>query len=104
MLVRGHRVPVLSTSLESSTLDLTGVPTPRLGDRVLAVGEDGDARITLGDMARWQGTSELRVLMEFTGRMPVTYVGAQGESSADDSTAWGNDRPPGTGSAVVDTG
>ena len=76
MLVRGHRVPVLSTSLESSTLDLTGVPTVSLGDPVLALGEDGGERITLGDMAAWQDTRELQVLMEFTGRMPITYVGA----------------------------
>jgi alanine racemase len=102
MLVRGHRVPVLSTSLESTTLDLTEVPTAGLGDRVLALGEDGSERITLGDMASWQGTRELQVLMEFTGRMPVTYIGARSESSAGADGIGNNGRSLGIPSTGVD--
>lgn len=93
MLIRGQRVRVLSTSLESSTLDLTGVSDVEPGDRVVAIGEDGTERITLEDVAAWQATSALQVLMTFSGRMPVRYAatgrepkGADGCVRADAAT------------------
>jgi alanine racemase len=73
MLLRGRRVPVLRTSLEATTLDLTDVPDPELGEPVVALGEDGSEGITLEDVATWQGTSALEVLMTFSGRMPITH-------------------------------
>ena len=71
MLVRGRRVPVLRTSLEATTLDLTDVPDVGLGEPVVALGVDGPERITLEDVATWQGTSALEVLTTFSDRMPV---------------------------------
>ena len=77
MLVRGRRVPVLRTSLEATTLDLTDIPDVGLGEPVIALGEDGSERITLEDMATWQGTSALEVLTTFSDRMPVSYPRSQ---------------------------
>ena len=78
MLVHGRRAPVLRTSLEATTLDLTDIPDVALGEPVIALGEDGPARITLDDMATWQGTSALEVLTTFSDRMPVSYPRSQG--------------------------
>jgi alanine racemase len=73
--VGGRRAPVLRTSLEATTLDLTDVPNATLGDPVLALGEDGRERITLDDLATWQDTSALEVLTAFSERMPGEVSG-----------------------------
>mgnify|MGYP003353075160 CR=1 FL=1 len=37
-LIRGQRVKVMSVTLEHTTLDLTGIDSPRLGEEVLLLG------------------------------------------------------------------
>ena len=76
-MLGGRRVPVLRTSLEATTLDLTDIPDVGLGEPVIALGEDGSERITLEDMATWQGTCALEVLTTFSDRMPVSYPRSQ---------------------------
>ena len=52
VLVRGRRVPILaSPSLEHTRVDLTTVPDAALGDEVVLIGRQGDAAITLGEVA-----------------------------------------------------
>jgi alanine racemase len=69
-LFRGRRVRVMSVSLEHTTLDLTGIANPRLGEPVLLLGGDGPHRISLGDVAVWQDRSPLEVVMTYSRRMP----------------------------------
>jgi alanine racemase len=59
----------MGVSMEHSTLDLTGVDTPAVGEVVTLLGSDGDANITLRDLADAQGTSQTAVLMNFAGRL-----------------------------------
>lgn len=68
-ILRGRAVPVMGVSMEHSTLDLTGVDTPAVGEVVTLLGSDGDAHITLRDLADAQGTSQTAVLMNFAGRL-----------------------------------
>ena len=75
MLVGGKRVPVLGVSLEHATLDLTGVDQPEVGDEVVVVGESGGQSITLEDLAGWQGTRPLDVLMGSDRRVPDRQSG-----------------------------
>ncbi len=77
MLVRGRRVPVLSISLETSTVDLTGVEQAMVGDEVVVLGRDGTEAISLRDLASWQGAGILDVLMTFDGRLSRRTVGGQ---------------------------
>lgn len=51
VLVHGVRVPVITRTLQHSIVNLSAVPAPRLGDEVVVVGEQGNERITLEDMA-----------------------------------------------------
>jgi alanine racemase len=71
MVLHGHRVPVLGVSLEHTTLDLSTVQDPTIGDEVLVLGGDGEERITLAELAEWQQASALEVLTAFSGRMPI---------------------------------
>jgi alanine racemase len=71
VLFRGRRAPVLSVSLEHTTLDLTGADDPKVGEVVTAIGEDGDARIAIEEVAARQGRTPLEVAMTFSRRLPV---------------------------------
>ena len=57
-------------SLEHAVLDLSGIDRPCLGEIVTILGQDGEARLTLEDIAQWQGVGESDVLMGLDGRMP----------------------------------
>src|SRR5262249_34163767 len=81
MLVRGRRTPVLGVSLEATTLDLTGVPEPALGDEVVVLGEQANEAIALEEVAHWQEHNPLEVLMTFNGRVPARYLDGTRERS-----------------------
>jgi alanine racemase len=74
MLLRGQRVAILGISLEHAVLDLSGIDRPCLGEMVTILGQDGEARLTLEDIAQWQGVGDSDVLMGLDGRMPRIEV------------------------------
>jgi alanine racemase len=52
VLVRGRAVPVIGgPNLEHMRIDLTGVPEARVGDEVVIIGRQGDAEITVAEVA-----------------------------------------------------
>lgn len=83
VLFRGRRVPVLSVSLEHTTIDLTDLAEPRVGEEVTVLGPQGTERITIEEMAEWQGRSPLEVAMTLSKRLPFRYA-----NRADD--VWSN--------------
>ena len=74
VLIRGQRAKVMSVTLEHTTLNLTGIDSPRLGEEVLLLGGDGPARIALEDVAAWQGRPPLEAAMTFSKRLPVREI------------------------------
>jgi alanine racemase len=53
VLVRGRPAPILATpSLEHTRIDLTAIPDARVGDEAVIIGRQGDAEITLAEVAR----------------------------------------------------
>jgi len=78
-LLRGVRVPVLFVSQEYTVLDVTTVPDAAIGDAALLWGGDGAARISVEELACWQGQTPLHVVMNMNRRVPCTFVHAQGE-------------------------
>ncbi len=73
VLIRGRRVPVLGVSLEQMVLDLDEIGGAELGEEVALLGEDGDERIAIDELAEWYGLSPLEVLMEFNDRLSHRY-------------------------------
>ena len=56
VLVRGRSAPLVGApSLEHTRIDLTGVPDTRVGDEVVIIGRQGEAEITLAEVARRAG-------------------------------------------------
>jgi len=81
-LLRGVRVPVLFVSQEYTVLDVTAVADVVAGDEVLLWGGDGAARISVEELAIWQGQTPLHVVMNMNRRFPCTFVHASGEDQA----------------------
>jgi alanine racemase len=56
VLVRGRAVPIVAgPNLEHTRIDLTGVPDARVGDEVVIIGRQGDAEITVAEVANRHG-------------------------------------------------
>ena len=72
VVVRGVRLPIVATSLEYTTIDLTGCPEAGLGDEVTLMG--GEAGISIEDWAGCFGVSPLEMLCSIGGRMPSVVV------------------------------
>jgi alanine racemase len=70
MLIDGAKAPILGVSLEHTVLDLSDVPSPRVGQEVVVMGTSGVCAVTIADIARWQGVGTLDVLMTLNDRVP----------------------------------
>jgi alanine racemase len=69
LLVRGQRAPVIGVSLEHTTLDLTGIDSPQVGDEAIIVGAANGMSNSFKDLAGWFGCGELEAVMTFSGRL-----------------------------------
>ena len=72
VVVRGVTLPVVATSLEYTTVDLTACPDVALDDEVLLMGDE--AGITITEWAQWHGISPLEMLCSISGRLPSVIV------------------------------
>ena len=75
MLVRGRRVPILGrVTMDLTMVDLTGVPEAATGDEVVLFGEQGDAALTLEEVARGSETLPYEVMCTIGKRVTRIYV------------------------------
>jgi alanine racemase len=76
VLVAGRRVPIIGRiSMDMTVVDLTDVPGAEVGDTATLIGRDGDAEITLDEVAELAGTISYEILTGLTRRLPRVYVG-----------------------------
>jgi alanine racemase len=80
-LVRGRRAPIVgNVSMDAVMVDVTDVPgepvTP--ADEFTLIGEDGDARISVADLARTRTTNSWEVVSAMARRLPRVYDAAPG--------------------------
>ena len=74
VLIRGRQAPLIGTvSMDSITIDVTGVPGVAVGDVVTLIGADGDERITAEQVAEWSGTISYEVLTAIGPRVKRRY-------------------------------
>lgn len=74
VLVRGRRCRVLgNVSMDLTTIDVSSVPDVAIGDEVLLLGEQGEARLGIEDLARAAQTIPYEVLTNVSRRVPRTY-------------------------------
>jgi alanine racemase len=71
VLVRGRPAPVVGrVSMDQTTVDVTEIPGARQGDEVVLIGSQGEASISVEDVADWLGTSSYEVVAEILPRVP----------------------------------
>jgi alanine racemase len=70
-LLRGRRVPIVGRiSMDMTVVDITAVPDAEVGDPVTFIGRDGEAEITVDEVALQAGTISYEILTGFTPRLP----------------------------------
>ncbi len=71
VLVRGHRMPIVGrVTMDMSLIDVTEVPDLRVGEEVVLLGAQGDARIDADELARLSDTIPYEVLCSVGARVP----------------------------------
>lgn len=73
-LVRGRRVPIVGRiSMDVTVVDITDVEAVEAGDVVTFIGRDGEAEITVDEVAELAGTISYEILTGFTARIPRVW-------------------------------
>lgn len=73
-LVEGERVPIIGRiSMDVTVVDVSGVSHVREGSVATLIGSQGDARISLDDVAEQAGTIGYEVLTGLTDRLPRVW-------------------------------
>jgi len=75
VLLGGERVPVVGrVTMDMIILDVTDCEHISIGDGVVLLGKQGDAEITLEELAGWSDTIGYEILCRVSKRMPRSYV------------------------------
>lgn len=75
VLMHGHYCPVAGrVSMDYTSVSLDDCPEARIGDEVVFIGAQGDARITVEDWARLNGTVTQEILCSFAPRVKRCYI------------------------------
>jgi alanine racemase len=74
VLVRGRPAPIVAgPSLEHTRIDLTAIPDAQVGDEVVIIGRQGDAEITLAEVARRRGVGVHQIAPTIGPRVARVY-------------------------------
>ena len=75
VLLHGRVAPVLgSVCMDQMMVDVTGIPGVAPGDVATLAGRDGQAQITLDQLAAWDGSIPYEVACLVTRRVPRVYL------------------------------
>ncbi|MBD3414771.1 MAG: alanine racemase [Candidatus Aminicenantes bacterium] len=78
VLIRGQKAFFTSgISMNSSTVDLSGLPKAQIGDKVTLVGRQGDEEISVNDLAERSGTIGAEIMMSFGKSIIRTFTLAE---------------------------
>ncbi|WP_217913403.1 alanine racemase [Miltoncostaea marina] len=76
VLVGGRRVPVIgAVSMDQVTVDLGPEGAEGVGDEVVLIGAQGEARVTAEEVAAWRGTINYEVTCAVGPRVPRAHSG-----------------------------
>ncbi len=75
LLVRGKRAPIVGmVTMDVTLIDVTGIPDVTVGDEVVIFGRQGDAEISVYEVADWCGTISYEVTCGIGKRVPRVYI------------------------------
>ena len=74
VLVHSQKVPFIGAiSMNSSTIDITGIDDMEIGDEVIIIGRQGDPEININELALKSGTIAGELMMRFGKSIPRDY-------------------------------
>ncbi len=74
MLVRGHKAKIIGrVCMDQLMLNVTSIPDVKEGDVVTVFGRDGDACVTLEELAGYNGTINYELVCMISKRVPRIY-------------------------------
>ena len=74
MIVRGKYVPVVgSVCMDQTMLDVSNVPEAEEGDIVTVFGKDGEASVSVDEVAALAGTINYEIICAVSRRVPRCY-------------------------------
>lgn len=74
VLVEGKRAPIVGLiCMDMTMVDVTDVPSVRVGDSVMLIGRQGQEAIWADEVARWTGTIPYETLCAIGSRIPRVY-------------------------------
>ncbi|CAE6477877.1 unnamed protein product, partial [Rhizoctonia solani] len=83
VLIRGRRAPIVGRiCMDQLTVDVSGIPGVRQGDTATIIGEDGEERITAGEMAARTGTITNEIVCALGMRAAKRFVPEAGRRPA----------------------
>ena len=75
VLIRGQKAPILGRiCMDQMMVDVTDIPGAALGDKVTLIGRDGDAVITMEEIAEAAGSFNYEFACGISRRVPRIYV------------------------------
>lgn len=75
VLIRGRRCPVLGTiCMDQMMVDVTNLNHVELGDEVVLIGRQGEAEISLQEIAELRGTIPYEIPLGLSRRVPRVYI------------------------------
>ena len=75
VLIKGRRAPVVGlVCMDMTMVDVTDLPSVRIGDAVTVIGRDGNDAIWADEIAQWSGTIPYEVLCAIGPRIPRVYA------------------------------
>jgi alanine racemase len=75
VLIDGNNAPIVGrVSINHCYVDVTGIPSARVGDDVVFIGKSGARQITMEEFAKVVGTTSYEVLCKMSGSIPRLYI------------------------------
>lgn len=75
VLVGEKRIPVIGKiSMNSMTIDVSGVENPKVGDEVILIGKQGEETITAGELAGYLDTINYEIVTRINPTIPKLYI------------------------------
>jgi len=77
VLINGQRAPIVGrVCMDQFVVDISQAGPVALGDEVVLIGSQGDARISAEEVAAWAETINYEVTTGLLPRVPRLYLGA----------------------------
>ena len=75
VLIKGRRAPIVGlVCMDMTMVDVTEIPSVRIGDAVTVIGREGDDAIWADEIAQWSETIPYEVLCAIGPRLPRKYT------------------------------